>query len=171
MGIPFSQGVQYVLDTQMKFVRAGLPCYLRVANFTAAEEGAAAEVGVAFSPSGTVDTGFTDVLIDPPPYVNDVSLRDIGIFGGRLEFGSRIFVISNTFVMAQLQLKSFVDANVTDPYAVFRDRDGYSCIGIYYNNRLFDITSITHKEVAGQTISWKIIGNAEEQATTVSGGP
>lgn len=171
MGIPFAQGLQFVLDTQQRFVRAGLPCYLRVANFTEDEEGSAVETGVYFAPTGTYDTGFTDIPIDPPPYVADLSLHNIGLNAARLQFGARIFKISNTFVAAQLALDSFVEAGITDPYAVFRKRDGHSCIGLYYNGRLFSIESITHSEVAGQTIMWKLVCNAHEVASTADGGP
>lgn len=171
MGIPFAQGLQFVFDAHQKFVRAGLPCYLRVANFTEDDEGQAAEIGQPFSPSGTYDAGFTDILVDPPPYVNDISMHNIGIFGGRLDFGDRLFIISNSFVQAQLQLEAFTDNNITDPYAVFRARDGHQVIGLFYNSRLFSIDSITHKEAAAGTISWRIIGKGHEVPVTVSGGP
>lgn len=170
MGIPFANGLQYVMDTQQNFVRAGLPVYLRVSNFTEEEQGAAAEVGVPFAPTGTLDTGFTDILVSPAPWVKDVSLHNIGLFGGRLNFGSTIFTVSNTFVAAQMQLDGFIENNVTDPYQVWRNRDGYSVIGIFYSGRLYSLDSITHMEVAGQTISWKIVANAQETATTVLGG-
>lgn len=171
MGIPFASGLQYVLDTQQQFVQAGLPVYLRVNNFTDAQEGDALEVGVPYTASGTFDCGFIDILISPPPSVRDVSLHNIGIFGGRLNFGSRIFLISNTFVRCQLETNSFKEANVTDPYAVWRNRDGKRAIGLFYDNRIFAIESITHREIAAQTVSWTLVGNAEEEPTTVQGGP
>lgn len=167
----FSQGVQFVFDRHQDFVKAGLPVYLRVANFTKADEGDSFEVGVPFSPSGTYDTDFTDILIQPPPYVKDMSSHDLGFYGGRYNVGTRIFKISNTFVQLQLKQDSFKAANVTDPYEVFRNRDGKAAIGIYYNSRLFSIGDITHNEVAGGTITWKVIGAAEEIPTTVQGGP
>lgn len=160
-----------MLDSQMKYVRAGLPVYLRVANFTDEEAGESLEIGFNFSPSGTFDTGFTDILIQPPPTVTDVSMHDIGIAGGRLNFGARYFTISNTFVLQQLQLDSFLQNNITDPYAVFRDRDGYKAMGIYYDSRMFSIDDIVHKEVAGKTIWWKLTCNALETTTTSQGGP
>ena len=171
MGLPFSQGIQYVLDAQQQFVRAGLPCYLRVKNFTDDEAGDTIQVGVYASPTGTADTGFTDILIQPQPWVMDVSLENIGLNAARLQFGARIFKISNSFVVQQLQLESFISANITDPYAVFRDRDGKKAIGLFYNGRLFSIESITHWDVAGQTVLWKLICNAHELPTTVQGGP
>jgi hypothetical protein len=176
MGIPFQLGVQYVLDAQQRYVRAGLPCFLRVKNYTEAEEGDAQQVGVLFAPTGTqsADTGFNDIPIDPPPWVQDVSLHNIGLNAARLQFGARTFKISNTFVQNQLNLPEFIAANVTDPYAVFRQRDGHYVIGLFYNNRLFSIESITHKEIAGATILWYLLCNAHEQVlapTTGQGGP
>lgn len=171
MGIPFAQGVQFMLDSQQQFVRAGLPVFLRVSNYTEDEAGDTIQVGVYFAPTGTADTGFNDILIQPQPWVQDVSLQNIGLNAARLQFGARIFKISNTFVKQQLQLSNMIAANITDPYAVFRGRDGKRCLGLYYNSRLFSIESITHQEVAGVTTLWKLVCNAHEIPTTVDGGP
>jgi hypothetical protein len=158
MGIPFGTGLQMLFDASQQFTRAGLPVYLRVRNFQ--DTGTYLEVGVPFSPSGAAafETGTTDILIMPPPSVVDVSLHNIGLMAGRLNFGSRIFIVSNTFVQAQMN-----DLGITDPYAVWRDRDGkYKAVGIIYQSRQFSIESITQKVVAGQTINWKLICNALE---------
>ena len=165
MGIPFGQGIQFLFDNQQRFTRAGLPVYLRVRNFE--DTGDYLEVGVPYAPSGTAafNTGYTDILIDPPPSVQDVSLHNIGILSGRLSFGSRIFIVSHTFVLNQMN-----EYGIEDPYEVWRDRTDkqgkkFKVVGILYNSRLFDIVSPTHKEVSGQTINWKIVGNALENVS------
>jgi len=158
MGIPFGTGIQFLFDSTQQFVRAGLPVYLRVRNFE--DTGDYLEVGVPFSPTGTdaFYTGYTDIPIQPPPGVQDVSLHNIGLLAGRLNFGSRIFQVSNTFVEQQR-----AQYQIADPYDVFRNRDGkYKTVGIIYNQRMFSIESLTHKEVAGKTINWKLICNALE---------
>jgi hypothetical protein len=162
-GIPFGTGIQFLFDGQQRFTRAALPVYLRVRNFQ--DEGDYLEVGVPYAPTGTQSfyTGYTDVKIEPPPSVQDVSLHNIGLLAGRLNFGSRVFIVSNTFVERQMR-----EYRIADPYDVFRDRtdaeDGtqYKVIGLIYNSRQFAIESLTHKEVAGKTINWKLIGNALE---------
>jgi hypothetical protein len=105
-------------------------------------------------------SGVFDVLIDPPPDVRDVSLHNIGIMGGRLQFGARTFLISNLFVLNQMEERKF-----TDPYQVWRDP---SVMGLFYNNRLFSIESITHEEVGSETTLWQLICNAPEFASPTS---
>lgn len=171
MGIPFGTGIQRLFDAQQRFTRAALPVFLRVRNFE--DEGDYMEVGVPYAPSGTGEfySGFTDVKIDPPPSVQDVSLHNIGLLAGRLNFGSRVFIVSNTFVRNQM-----TEYGIQDPYDVFRNRlddEGkqYKVVGVLYNARLFSIESLTHKEVGGQTINWKIIGNAlEVQSDSLGSG-
>lgn len=157
MGISFGSGIQFLFDGVQRYTRAGLPVYLRVKNFK--DEGDFIEVGVPYSPTGVAaeQVGYTDIVISPPPSVRDVSLHNIGLLAGRLNFGSRVFIVSHSFVEQQME-----QYELTDPYAVWRDRDGYKTIGLFYNNRLFSIESLTHKEVAGKTINWMLVGNALE---------
>jgi len=42
-------------------------------------------------------------------------------------------------------------------------------VGLFYNQRLFNIESVTHDEYAGQTLVWSLICNANEFAVTVEG--
>ncbi len=158
MGIPFGAGMQFLLDAQQRFTRAVPPVSFRAPTRRPGPPHAAG--GAPYSPTGVAagESGYTDILIDPPPAVQDVSLHNIGLLAGRLNFGSRIFLVSNTFVQNQLNEYE----NIPDPYAVFRQRDGYQAIGLFYNNRMFAIESITHKEVAATTIIWKLGGNALE---------
>lgn len=157
MGIPFGAGVQFLFDAHQKFVRAGTPVYLRVKNFT--ETGDYLEVGVPYAPTGVAqaETGYTDILIDPPPSVQDVSLHNIGLLAARLNFGSRIFLISNTWVQQQLAL-----LRITDPLQVFRARDGKQVVGIFHAKKIYSIESITHTTVSGMPIVWRVVGNMLE---------
>jgi hypothetical protein len=169
MGIPFGYGMQMLLDGQQNYVRSGLVCYLRVENF--APEGDWQEVGVPYVPTGAAaaQTGFTDLLISPPPEVRDVSMHNIGMSGGRLQFGARYFIISNTFVENIMQRYP----NISDPFNVWQNWDAElvngnwenataSVIGIIYENRMHSIEDISHVEIAGQTIKWKLTTNRHE---------
>ena len=110
---------------------------------------------IGFMPAVTgALSGFQDIPVDPPPDVQEVSLHNIGIMGGRLNFGARRFLISNLFVLNQM-----VARNLTDPYQVFRDP---LVIGLYYNQRLFSIESITHEDVGGETTLWSLVANSSE---------
>lgn len=167
MGISFASGIQFLFDANQRYVRAGLPVYLRVKNFQ--DTGDFIEVGVPFAPTGAAaaQSGYTDILIAPPPAVQDISLHNIGLNSAALRFGARNFIISATFVNAQMAQYS-----ITDPYAVFRNRDGYAAVGLLYNDRLFQIESITHREVAGVTINYKLLCNALElQSDSLSHSP
>jgi hypothetical protein len=98
--------------------------------------------------------GINDTLIQPPPDVEEISLHNIGIMGGKLEFGANQFLVSHTFVLAQISLYGF-----TDSYQVWRDD---SVMGLYYNSRLFSIESITHEEVGSGTTLWRLLCNKQE---------
>jgi hypothetical protein len=150
-----------VLDGQLRYTRGGLQCFLRAQNFQ--PEGDWQEVGVSFAPTGTAAamTGFTDILIDPPPAVTAISSHDIGLSGGRLQFGARRFFISDTFV-SNMMLQY---PNITDPYDVFRNWDTKTpVIGFVYDNRMFSIVDINPRELAGQRISWTVTANFNEIA-------
>ena len=156
MGMLFASGLEMLLDGQLRFTRGGLQCFLRAQNF--ANQGDFQEVGVPFAPTGTdaAQTGYTDILIDPPPAVTAISTHDIGLSGGKLMFGARKFLISDTFVSNMMQQYP----GIVDPYDVFRNWDGQTpVIGIIYDNRMFSIEDIMPRELAGQRISWTIKAN------------
>lgn len=157
-GPPLAVGLRRLLDSHQRFYRAGLQVFLRRKNFTppAVE---AVELGFQFAPTAGA-TGFNDTLVQPPPEVVEVTLNDIGLNNTRLFFGARKFKISHTFVLQQMAQFGYADA-----YQVFRDP---SVIGIFYNQRLFSIESITHKETGGDIISWNLICNASEEAVNVT---
>ena len=157
MGIPFAAGIQFLVDAQQRFVRAAGPVYLRVKNFQ--EEGDYLEVGVPFVPTGAqaFETGYTDILIDPPPSVRDLTFRDIGLLAAKLMFGSRIFSISDTWVRNQMS-----EFGITDPYEVFRSRDGFQAVGLFYRNKLYAIGEITNTTLSAEPILWKVVAQALE---------
>ena len=156
MGVPFAAGVRFLLDAHQQFFQAGLPVYLRVKN--AQDNSSAYEaLGFLWQPpsSGALATGVTDLKIQPQPEVNDVSLANIGLNQARLDFGATIFRVSHSFV---LQMMS-VNKQFTNPRQVWRDS---SVIGIYYDNRLFSIESITHQDAGGEIIEWELVCNGGE---------
>lgn len=168
MGVPFSSGMQWIFDQHQRFVRSGLIVYLRVKNFPEGSQNL--EVGVPVA-AASPTAGYTDFRIDPPPNVQDISMHNLGMAaqaGVRLNFGSKIFTISNTWVEAQIVgiEKDFGDV-ITDPYDIFRTRGGNgNVVGLVYQGRMHDISAITTRQAAGGTISWKIVGNAHEQPLT-----
>lgn len=142
-----------VLDHHLKFVNAGLKVYLRKQNVVDSNE-QYAKMGFLRTGQSPSTSGFTDTEIDPQPDAQAMSFHDIGVNGGRLNFGAHKFLISHTFVLAQMALIS-----TSDPYQVFR---ADNVMGIYYNNRLFSIDSITPVVAGGEIISWDLVGNAVE---------
>src|SRR6266700_5521997 len=120
-------GLRSLADCFLRYWQPGLPVYLRRKNVKDTE---AAYSTLGFQPSVSgVAGGFTDTIIDPPADVREVSLHNIGILAGRLNFGARTFLISDLFVQNQMQV-----FNYTDPYLVWRDT---SVVGFFYNQRLF----------------------------------
>ena len=163
MGIPFSQGVQILLDGQQQYIRGGLDCYIRVGNFV--PSGDFIEVGVPYAPTGAaaLESGFVDILILPPPTTKPVSMRNIALSGGKLMFGARRFTISDTFVEQMLETYP----NIQGRYNVFRNWDKTaSVIGIIYNNQMYSIEDIGRREVAGRTVAWLITCNTHEEYLT-----
>ncbi len=179
MSISFGFGVRALYDSHLNFWRPGLPCALRIRKFVPPAQGYG-ELGFQYSPSGAIadQQGFDDVPIKPQPEVKEVSLRDIGLNQAKLMFGAKQFIISHTFVLRRMQ-----KMNYSDPYRVFRDR---TVVGIAYpvffgatpdangndpnaQTRLFSIESITHDEIAGQTLAYTLLCNATEQLVSVAG--
>ncbi len=153
----FAEGLRFMVDGQQRFTRAGLEVYLRLQNFPST--GASQELGVPNI--ATQQTGYTDILIDPPPQVTDVSIHNIGMSGGKLRFGARTFQVSHTFVQRIREQ----NPNVPDDIAVWFNFDGATpVLGIMYENRMHDIVSYTHREVAGETISWRLTCNRVDVA-------
>lgn len=159
MGGLFSAGLEMLLDGQLRYTREGTQCFLRLQNF--APQGDFQEVGVPFTPTGTAlaQSGFTDLFIDPPPAVTQISEHDIGLSAGKLMFGAHRFLVSDTFIENQREQYP----NILDQFDVWRNWDGQTpVIGIIYNNRLFSIEDINRRTFAGRTISWLLTANATE---------
>lgn len=166
MGIPFAQGLEMILDAHLNYTRGALSVYLRVLNFPAT--GDFIEVGLSYRPTGVDEgnSGFTDILILPPPGTKPMSYFDIGISGGRLQFGARKFYVSDTFVDLVLQTYP----KIIGRYNVWRNWDGdngipgsASVVGIIYNNQLYSIVDIGRTEIAGKTINWILTCNSSEE--------
>lgn len=169
MSIPFGFGLRMILDGHQRFTRSSIKTYLIVKNFIETQGlqddgtfGDFIELGVPFAPSGAaaISTGTSSILIDQPPSVMPVSTRDIGIFGEKLNFGSKYFYISHTFIKAQMQELGLADGREID---VFRNRGGPpngKCVGIYYDGTLYDPVKLMPRVVGGEFINWQILGNA-----------
>ncbi len=163
----FAQGLVMVMDGQSRYIREGNQTFLRLQNFP--NSGDFQEVGVPWAPTGTAgaanQTGFTDILIEPPPESTDIPDRDIGLSGGKLMFGARRFLVSVTFVQDMQQEYP----NILSSTDVFRRWDGNTpVIGIVYNNQMYSIEDILSRELGGQVISYTLMCNSME--TEVSSG-
>lgn len=152
MGGASAWGIRSLADTFLRYFQPGLPCFLRMQQVDAQGKDYG-QLGFMPAVTGAL-SGITDIPIDPPPDVQEVSLHNIGIMGGRLMFGARRFLISNLFVINQM-----AERNLTDPYLVFRDP---LVMGILYNQRLFSIESITHEDVGSETTLWSLVANSSE---------
>lgn len=153
-----SWGIRSLADNFLRYFQPGLPVYLRKQNQTNSPDDYSA---LGFQPTVSGGpTGFYDTLIDPPADVTDVSLHNIGLFGGKLMFGAKIFIISHTFVLNQMNQFGY-----TDPYQVFRND---TVVGFYYDQRLFSIESLTHEDVGGIPTLWKVVCNLQEQIVAPS---
>lgn len=152
MGGASAWGLRSLADTFLRYYQPGLACYLRMQTVDAAGV-SYGQIGFMPAVTGAL-SGFQDIPVDPPPDVQEVSLHNIGIMGGRLQFGARRFLISNLFVLNQMAVR-----NLSDPYQVFRDP---LVVGLYYNSRLFSIESITHEDVGGETTLWSLVANSSE---------
>lgn len=150
----FGEGMRMLLDGQTRFVASSKQAFVRVQNFQ--NTGDYLEVGVPFAPTGVAEenSGFTDIIIDPPPQTRDISMHNIGLLAGRLNFGDKTMIVSHTFVLNVMQAYP----GITDPYDVWRNWDGQTpVIGIVYQNRMWAIESITNSQWGGETVSWKLI--------------
>lgn len=153
-GGPFiGYGIQRVLDAQLNFVRNTLPVYLRMRNFQPPSGTLAGQLGFAMSPSGS-NVGTTDIEIIPVPAVRMVSIHNIGMSGGKLLFGARTFMLTQTFVQQMLDRFSLPDGMTLWTSALV--------VGLVTDGKLFSIDDIGHEEMGGQTIVWTITGNANE---------
>jgi hypothetical protein len=154
--IGLGSGMQFLIDQHLSFVRSGHNAYLRLRNFPDQQTQPYSQLGFSVVPTGTVTTtGYTDVLITPPPSVIPVSVHNIGQSMGKLRFGAKIFGVSNTFIANQAAAMGITD----DLYDIFISQ---FVIGIQYEDMLFSIENITRRVVGGATIFWNLTCNANE---------
>jgi hypothetical protein len=150
-----SFGMQMLIDAHQRYHRAGGPVYLRLRNFPDLQNVEFAQLGFSITPTGTSNVGTTDVLIDPPPSVIMAGQSNIGIQGGKLRFGGRSFLVSATFVQAQMRARGLSNGEL-----VFRDA---SVVGLYTDGKLFSIEDIGYEHLAGQVVSYVLRCNALEK--------
>lgn len=149
-----------LLDCQQEYMNQGLPVYMRLANDQVeqdqvGEQDEFASYGFQVTITGGVPvTGFQDVRVLPQPDVEPLSLHNIGLNAGRLQFGAHRFLISHSWVLQQMTARS-----LTDPYDVFM---ADPVIGIVHNNRLFSIEDLQPNTGGGGIISWTVLANQLE---------
>ena len=162
--LQFGFGIRRLMDAHQRWVRAGLPVYLRLRNFNLASNPLWSQLGFSVSPSGT-NTGTQDILIDPPPYIGVVSQHNIGMSEGKLRFGARTFHISHSFVIALMQQLGMTDATL-----VWRDP---SIVGLVVvttpgalvtapGNLLCDIVQYLPEYGGADIVSWGLTCNCNE---------
>lgn len=149
-GVNFGHGIQRVIDANQRFHRAAHPVYLRLKNFPDTQQQTWSQLGFSISPSGGPG-GTTDVLINPPPSAEMVSMHNIGMSSGKLMMGARQFVISASFVDAQVVARGLSSQDL-----VF---DAPEVVGLVLDNQLFSIEDRAHKEIAGKTVFWVLTCN------------
>ncbi len=82
----------------MRGKRTTTPVWMRFRNFGDISGRQFSMLGRSITPNpGTNPTGTTDVLVDPPPTMQTMSLRNIGISGGKLRFGARMFTFRDVY--------------------------------------------------------------------------
>jgi hypothetical protein len=151
----FGWGLQRVMDAQQRLTRdsAG-PVYLRLRNFTNQQNQAFDQLGFAITPTGTAQTGFIDIKIDPPPSVNEISIHNIGQSNGKLMFGAKRFFISGSFVAAMMTAQGLAKQDL-----VWR---GPNVVGLVYEGILYSIENVVSKEIAGITVLYRLDCNGNE---------
>jgi len=143
-----SYGIQAMLDASLTVAGTGLPVYYRVKNAPPTTNTAAQEHG--FTTSAAVGIGgTTDILINPQPSVNAVSMFNIAQSMGKLNAESKQFVISDTFVDFILAKYPGLIAQADNVW------DGFNqFVGLVYSNRLYNVVSYASKQIAGSSVSW-----------------
>lgn len=154
-GLQFGYGTQRLLDAFQRYTRAAHPIYYRYKLFADPQSTSqAAAMGFSVSPSGSVPTGTNDILLDPPPSYSMVSIHNIGMSAGKLRFGARMFIVSQS-VTSGLQTQ----LNLASQELVWR---GSQIVGLVTDNLLFSVEDYKHGELAGATIVWELTCNSNE---------
>ena len=164
-------GIRRLLDQGQRYLRAGLPAYLRVKNYL--DDPSYSALGLTFtppSPSGMLlPTGTTDIAIDPPPSIGVKSMTSIAFAqqaGVELRAGARNCIVSHSWVRAQMVAPWFLQAvqwypqyDVNDPESVWRVG---VVVGIVTDKLLLEIMDISHEDAYGEPMEWHLICNASQ---------
>ena len=146
--------IRNLLNNHQRVTQQGLKVYLRVQNAVLPDNNSGnyeyATYGFQLSATGSL-TGFQDIEITPPPDVTALSLHNIGLNAGELNFGAHTFVISHTWVAERMN-----QLGLTDPYDVFQ---ASTTIGLIYNGRLFAPEDIQCSAMNDEIISWQLTCN------------
>lgn len=149
-------GIRRLIDANQRYMRTGLPMYIRTKNFT--DSPATAELGFVFVPTASgAQVGTTDVLISPPPTISLVSMHSLAMAqqaGVELRAGARKVVISHTWVEQQQKLLGYAT-----PQLVFNSPN---VVGLVTDNLLLEIVQLIHKDVFGQYLEWILTCNTSE---------
>lgn len=147
-------GIQRILDAQLGFVRNSLPVWVRTRNFVVPPNTTlAGQLGFAISPTGS-NVGTTDTLMQPPPAVRMVSMHNIGMSGGKLRMGARIFIFTPTSVQSVMGL-----VGVTDILSLVTSKQ---FVGLVTDGKLFSVEDIAHEEIAGVTVEVSLTANGTD---------
>lgn len=153
-GVNIGGGIQRIIDNQQRYLRnVREPVYLRVRNFTEPQNALWAQLGYTLTPASG-STGTTDMLIDPPPMTRMESMHNIGMSAGKLRFGARQFVISQTFVSA---VQSALELSAPEQVWI-----GQQVVGLVGYGVVWSIEAYYPEDLGGETILWNLICNANE---------
>lgn len=144
-------GQQRVIDAHLRFMRCAGPVFLRLKNF-ATLPGTASQLGFSIAPTGTSGTGTKEIEIVPRPAMTTVSVHNIGMSGGKLRFGARIFRVSDSFVQACMK-----EDGITVARDVWQRQE---VVGLVTEGLLFSIEDIKHSVVGDSTLLWTLTCNS-----------
>jgi len=146
-------GLTFLLDSQARIYRSGLPVYYRTKNFNQANT-LAGEMGFKVA---DVNASTNDSMVCPQPAIAIMSsrmLQEAIANGVALRAGARVLTISQTWV-AQIQVAN----NFANPRQVFNDN---SVVGFVSDGLLFQPVTLDHVDLYGAIISWNVNCNANE---------
>lgn len=158
-------GLTNLIDNYSRYIRpsgGGGVAWLRVKKFIDSTQPPPiqAQMGFTFTPTASgAMSGYTDYQIDPPPVVRLISMHNLGQAaqaGIQLREGARDILISNSFVLANMQARGF-----TDPRQVFNDP---STVGLVVNEGklIVSFDSVMPDYAYGGPATWSCFGNANE---------
>ena len=154
-GIDYSFGVQENMDSQYYLAGTSLPVYYVYKNFNGAQQASTEAQAMGFKFQSAVDGGTSQIQIVPPPHVRNVSSHDIGNSNGKLLLSARRFYISNTFANA-IMANPLFSSLINDEEDVWKHSQ---FVGLLYDGIMFNMVQLSHSEVSGVTVEWRLICN------------